>query len=58
MQHLRVGKEEKYLFFSILDSMSSQNFMLIRVEHEKSFITSGPIIAYVQQLSYQVGLEV
>ena len=36
---LRVWKQEKSLFFSILVFMSSSNFMLSWVEHEKIFIT-------------------
>ena len=34
--------EETTLFVSILVFMSSWNFKLSLVEHEKSFITSGP----------------
>ena len=34
-------KQETSLFAGILIFMSSRNFMLSRVEHEKSFITSA-----------------
>ena len=32
--------------FGILTFMSRKNFMLSKVEHEKSFITSGPGLPY------------
>ena len=35
-------KQETSLFIVILVFMSSWNFVLSRVEHEKSFITIGP----------------
>ena len=36
----------------ILTFMSMINCMLSRVEHEKSFITSGPGLIYVGKLEY------
>ena len=39
---MRDLKQETILLFDILVFMSSWNFMLIWVEHEKSFITEGP----------------
>ena len=37
----------------ILTLMSRKNFMLSCVEHEKSFITSGPDLALASQIIYQ-----
>ena len=42
IQHLRGLKQETSLFVGILVFMSGWNFVLSWVEHEKSFITSGP----------------
>ena len=36
-------KQETSLFVSVLVFMSSWNFLLSWVEHEKSFITSGQV---------------
>ena len=52
--HFNIYKQDKYiiweskskktpLFVSILVFMSSWNSMISWVEHEKSFITSGPV---------------
>ena len=37
----------------ILTFMGRKNFTLIRVEHEKSFITSGPVCIYVPKMVLQ-----
>ena len=44
-------KAKKSLFVGILVSMSSWNFVLSWVEHEKSFITSGPGPNYTYKLA-------
>ena len=44
---MRDLKQESSLFIGILAFMSSKNFVLNRVEHEKSFITSG-LVMYVE----------
>ena len=36
---------------AVLVFMSNSNFMLSRVEHEKSFITSGPVEFFLTYLS-------
>ena len=41
-RHLRVLKQEMSSFINILVFMSGGNFVLSCVEHEKSFIISGP----------------
>ena len=47
IQHLRDLKQESSLFVGILLFMSSWNFLLSWVDHEKSFITLGLVCAFV-----------
>ena len=38
-------------YFKLLNFMSSGNFIVTRVEHEKSFITSGPDANHIRTIS-------
>ena len=49
MQHLRGLKQATSSFVGILVFMSSWNFVLSWVEHEKSFITSWPVVGTVDK---------
>ena len=50
LQHLRDFKQDTSLFVCILVFMSSWNFVLSWVEHEKSFLTSGPVFEVCDQI--------